>query len=218
MAPYYDAIYSKAVDYRSHADYLEKIFAKHRGPKKKKSDSILDIACGTGNYSFIFAEEGHRVTGIDLSDQMIQIARKKVGTKRNPYFLTMDMRKIELRHKYDLATVLFGGFGYLLLQSDVESFLIGVERCLNRDGLLVFEFWQKSALHPASKRPSGQTSWDRVEHDDRTIVRLHLSKYDARTDNLNLTFDVYVLDLGAKNLVDTFTETHVLRTYAISQV
>ncbi len=118
MARYYDTLYSKIVDYPSQVDYLEKILAKHR---RKRPESILDVACGTGNYTFVFAKRGYRATGIDISDEMLRIAREKAAKKTNPQFLKMDMRKVGLQAKYDVAVVLFGGFGYRLWQARTGS-------------------------------------------------------------------------------------------------
>jgi len=216
MARYYDLFSSKYVDYRSLTTYLERIFAKHK--KLRKSDSILDVACGTGNYTFMFAKDGYKVTGIDLSKQMIQTARRKAHSQTNPRFLEMDMRQIALEGKYDVVTVLYGGFGYLRVGDDVEKFLAGVSKCLNHDGLLVFEFWQDSAVWSADARPSGSTTWEKLEDHGKSIIRLVWSKYDSQTNDLTFKWDLYVLDIGAKNLLDTFSETHVIRVYTISHI
>jgi len=216
MARYYDIIYSKIVDYSSQADYLERIIAKHKD--QKRPASILDVACGTGNYTFIFAERGWKATGIDISNEMVRIATEKAAKKTNPRFLRMDMRKIDLQEKYDVATVLFGGFGYLLEPKEVEKFLAGVEKRLAPGALLIFEFWQNSAIFPAASRSSGQTSWDRIDDNDRLIIRLHTSKYNAQSNILNVQFDFYILDTKGKKLVDNFSETHLTKTYAISHI
>jgi len=216
MARYYDIIYSKIVDYNSQTDYLERIIVKHKN--QKRPGSMLDIACGTGNYTFIFAERGWKATGIDISTEMIRIATEKADEKANPRFLQMDMRKIDLQEKYDVATVLFGGFGYLLEHEEVENFLAGVEKRLGPRALLIFEFWQNSAIFPAASRPSGHTSWDRIEDDDRLIIRLHTSKYNAQSNILNMQFDFYILDTKGKKPVDNFSETHQTKTYAISNI
>lgn len=216
MALYYDLIYSKIVDYSSQADYLERIIAKHK--TQQRPGSILDVACGTGNYSFIFAERGWNATGIDVSDEMIRIASEKVAKRANPRFLKMDMREIDLQERFDVATVLFGGFGYLLEPGDVEKFLRSVKKQLGSGSLLIFEFWQNSAILPASTRSTGQTTWDRVEDGNRLIIRLHTSKYNTQTNILNVGFDFYILDVKEKKLVDSFSETHLLKTYTISHV
>jgi SAM-dependent methyltransferase len=215
MADYYDTLYSKIVDYRSQVDYLEKIIAKHR---RKRTESILDVACGTGNYTFIFASRGYRTIGIDVSEEMLRVAKEKAGRKRNPQFFKIDMRNIDLQARYDVAVVLFGGFGYLLKQSEVGEFFASVAKQLKKGGLLIFEFWQNSAIFPAATRPSGQRTWDRVEDDKRSIVRLNTSKYDAQTNILSVRFDFYVLNTKTKSLVDNFSETHLTKTYAVSHI
>ena len=39
---------------------------------------IADIGCGTGSLSLLLAEAGHRITGLDISPEMVDLARKKV--------------------------------------------------------------------------------------------------------------------------------------------
>ncbi|MCZ9313526.1 MAG: class I SAM-dependent methyltransferase [Methanocorpusculum sp.] len=46
--------------------------------------SILDVGCGTGAMGLILAEMGHAVTGIDLSEGMMGIGRKKAETVHLP--------------------------------------------------------------------------------------------------------------------------------------
>jgi demethylmenaquinone methyltransferase/2-methoxy-6-polyprenyl-1,4-benzoquinol methylase len=42
--------------------------------------SILDVACGTGDMAISLAEQGCTVTGIDLSEEMLTIARQKTAS------------------------------------------------------------------------------------------------------------------------------------------
>ena len=216
MARYYDAIYASIVDYEAQADYLEKIFEKHH---KGRVKSVLDVACGTGNYTFIFAKRGYKVKGIDSSEEMIQIARQKQRMrKNNPEFVKMDMRNIRLKGKFDIAAVLFGGFGYLLEVEDVKKFFSKVRATLRPNATLIFEFWHNAAILPAASTPSGLKNYDKVKSGNRFILRLHLSKYDAQTNKLNILFDHYVIDTKWKKLLDSFSETHVVKTYTISEM
>jgi SAM-dependent methyltransferase len=43
---------------------------------------VLDVGCGTGSLSVLLAEQGHVVTGIDVSAQMLQQARHKAAQHR----------------------------------------------------------------------------------------------------------------------------------------
>ncbi|MDQ0580044.1 class I SAM-dependent methyltransferase [Streptomyces rishiriensis] len=40
---------------------------------------LLDLGCGTGSLSLLAAEQGHRVTGVDLSPAMIDLARAELA-------------------------------------------------------------------------------------------------------------------------------------------
>jgi ubiquinone/menaquinone biosynthesis C-methylase UbiE len=50
---------------------------------------VLDLGCGTGSLSLLAAEQGHRVTGVDLSQAMIELARAKLAG-RDAVFLVGD--------------------------------------------------------------------------------------------------------------------------------
>ncbi len=47
---------------------------------------VLDVGCGTGEIGLLFAELGHHVTGLDLSEKMLAKAREK--TSRKMYDIT----------------------------------------------------------------------------------------------------------------------------------
>ncbi|MEW2163095.1 class I SAM-dependent methyltransferase [Streptomyces sp. NPDC007084] len=50
---------------------------------------LLDVGCGTGSLSLLASEAGHRVTGVDLSPRMIDLARAKLAG-RDAAFLVGD--------------------------------------------------------------------------------------------------------------------------------
>lgn len=75
-------------------DYLEMIedFAE-----KTETGKILDAGCGPGRDSKILTEKGFNVTGLDLSEEMIEIARQKKGE-----YHVMDVRDLEFEdEKFD---------------------------------------------------------------------------------------------------------------------
>lgn len=48
---------------------------------------ILDLGCGTGSMSLLAAEQGHRVTGVDSSPAMIDLARAKLAGRDAAFLL-----------------------------------------------------------------------------------------------------------------------------------
>jgi len=75
----------------------------------EKGLKILDVGCGTGELSLLFAEMGHRVTGIDISGKMLKTAESKAeacraditfreGDAENPPFETSSFDIVFSRH------------------------------------------------------------------------------------------------------------------------
>jgi len=62
-------------------------------PTKAKT---LDVGCGPGTFAKYLVKKGHKVEGIDLSSEMLKIARKKVPRAK---FVSMDMRKLSYPDK-----------------------------------------------------------------------------------------------------------------------
>jgi SAM-dependent methyltransferase len=54
-----------------------------------RAGDVLDLGCGTGSLSLLAAEQGHRVTGVDRSPAMVNLARAKLAG-RDAVFLVGD--------------------------------------------------------------------------------------------------------------------------------
>lgn len=76
MAASYDAWYD-TLRGRTY-DTLEKKVVDKLLPPVTRGNELLDVGCGTGHWSAFFAGQGFRVTGVDVSEKMINIARSKV--------------------------------------------------------------------------------------------------------------------------------------------
>ena len=55
----------------------------------RRACDILDLGCGTGSLSLLASEQGHRVTGVDASPAMVDLARAKLAG-RDAAFLVGD--------------------------------------------------------------------------------------------------------------------------------
>ncbi len=102
----------------------------------KAGAHVLDVPCGNGRLSFELAQRGYRVTGVDISEEFIEEARKRAkdqppatagGSDVN--FILGDMRTIAGEALYDAAFCFGNSFGFMEY-ADMESFLSGVARAL----------------------------------------------------------------------------------------
>lgn len=135
FAKYYDTLMSD-VDYSTRARYICEIFKKHN----LLGDSILDLACGTGNISFELAKSGFDVIGVDLSDQMLSIAAQKAGAScQNPIFICQDMRSLDLYGTVTGAVCALDGINHLTTPASVKKAFASVSLFLEKDGLFVFD-------------------------------------------------------------------------------
>jgi demethylmenaquinone methyltransferase / 2-methoxy-6-polyprenyl-1,4-benzoquinol methylase len=78
----------------------------------KKNDRVLDVCTGTGEVASLLmkqiGKEGH-VTGIDFCEDMLAIARKKMGPKENLSLMVANAKQMDFANStFDLVTVAFG--------------------------------------------------------------------------------------------------------------
>ena len=66
----YDILNSET-DYSAWADYIEAVFKKYGN----NVESVLDLGCGTGAMTFELHGRGYDMTGVDLSIDMLTVAR-----------------------------------------------------------------------------------------------------------------------------------------------
>jgi SAM-dependent methyltransferase len=81
----------------------------------KPGAAILDVGCGTGRHSVELAKRGYKVTGIDLSAEMLKEAREKAKAAGvDVSFIRADATDFTLPAKFDAAICLCeGSFGLL---------------------------------------------------------------------------------------------------------
>ncbi|HWO97943.1 MAG TPA: class I SAM-dependent methyltransferase [Bacillus sp. (in: firmicutes)] len=102
--------------------------------------AILDVACGTGQVTIRLAKEGYDVTGIDLSDDMLMVAREKAEQEgfSIPLF-QQNMTELELGKSFDCVGIFCDSLNYLKSAEEVKQTFSAVSSHLKRDGLFLFD-------------------------------------------------------------------------------
>jgi SAM-dependent methyltransferase len=100
---------------------------------------ILDLACGTGGLTVELADAGHFVHGVDISPQMIEIAKSKTAGWSNVCFEVQDMVDFRVEGAFDLVTCTFDSINYLLDTDEVRAMLGRVAAVLRDLGLFAFD-------------------------------------------------------------------------------
>lgn len=134
FAQVYDKL--QDADYEAFVDYYEKIFEK----LGKKPELVLDIGCGTGNITLPMARRGYEMIGLDLSCEMLNIAREKAMEEGlEILFLNQDMCEMELYGTVDAMVCALDGLNYVTDINDLEKFFKLANNYLNPGGVLIFD-------------------------------------------------------------------------------
>lgn len=105
---------------------------------------ILDLACGKGRHSFKINQLGFDVTGIDLSKNSIEIAKKQSNDRLQ--FAVHDMRQPFQKNEFDVVLNLFTSFGYFNDDQDNQRVLDAVNNNLKPNGTFVLDFLNSSKV------------------------------------------------------------------------
>jgi SAM-dependent methyltransferase len=105
------------------------------------AERVLDIGCGTGGHAIEMAQRGYDVTGIDESQDMINIAlekAKKAGVTID--FRCIDFDDLSVISEFQAAYCLGYTFLYMTTYANVASFFETVHRVLLPQGVFLLDF------------------------------------------------------------------------------
>ena len=106
---FYDS-FTKDVKYRERTDYILRLFEKF----DRKPTLMLDLACGTGNFSTEFARRGIEVIGVDISEDMLAVANEKNLELEQPVlYLCQPAEELELYGTVDGAVCLLDSLNHI---------------------------------------------------------------------------------------------------------
>jgi cyclopropane fatty-acyl-phospholipid synthase-like methyltransferase len=155
---------------------------------------ILDVPCGSGRHSIALAGRGHRVTGVDLSTEAIDHARRAADEAgADVEFVLADMREIPGDRPFDAAVCLGNSFGYLDL-AGTREFVASLARAVRPGGGLIVDFGAtaESILPAYTGEPGTMVTGDitvETHHEyDPSESRL-ISRYAFRRGTVELHAD-----------------------------
>ncbi|MDA4124709.1 MAG: methyltransferase domain-containing protein [Thaumarchaeota archaeon] len=188
LAEYYDKIYWWK-DYNQEVEFLMEAFRKYGVHGKR----ILEVACGTGNHTKLLTKRGYEVTGVDLSADVLRIARRKV--RRGATFLQGDMRNLSevVQGEYDAVVCLFSAISYNTNLAELRRTLEGFHAHLKRGGLAILDtHFTKEGFRDGYR---GEDIFD-----DGDVIGARLSTSKRFGDIGELTFSYLIKD-GQKTIV-----------------
>ncbi|HMD38573.1 MAG TPA: class I SAM-dependent methyltransferase [Candidatus Acidoferrum sp.] len=102
-------------------------------------DPVLELGCGTGRITLALAKAGHRVTGLDISERMLERCNQKRGrltteSRERMHLVQGDMTRFDLGEKFRLVIIPFRPMQHLLEVAEQMSCLESVRKHLWAEG------------------------------------------------------------------------------------
>lgn len=205
FARVYDALMSD-VDYAQWAQYYLAL-AKQSGVTVGHA---ADCACGTGNLTIALSQSGIRMTGLDLSEDMLQIAAEKARALGMQIpFVRQDMKALRFHRPMDAIFCACDGVNYLVRPQDVQAFFSAAYRALRPGGGFFFDVSTRYKLsyHLGNKC---------LGCDDEAVSYLWQNHYDADAGILQM--DITFFTREADGRYSRFAETHLQRAHHVEEL
>lgn len=181
----YDRLMTGDIDYPAWTDHLENLFAHY----DISPELICDLACGTGGFTIELARRGYNMTGVDISADMLNIAKKKaVNENFDILFLNQSLPDLDLYGSMDVFLCMIDGFNYILIPEMLQSIFSKIHRCfMNKNGILIFDLSSGYKL----KNIIGNNiflhneknifyAWDNIYHEKTNISEMNLTFFEKK--------------------------------------
>ena len=181
-------------DYPAWAEYYCRLIEKIR------PQNICDCACGTGSMSVEFARRGLRVTGVDISREMLENAAEKARRAGvQVQFACQDMCRLQLPRSVDALICACDGVNYLTTDKRLTAFFEAAHRAIKPGGMLAFDF--------SSRYKLVETMGNAFFGEERDeAAYLWQNKVDGDIVTMDITF--FLLEDEEEGLYRRVTEQH----------
>ena len=198
---YYNLLYQDK-DYLTEVNYIDSLIKKFH----PQTQNILDLGCGTGRHAKLMANKGYSVHGVDLSDQMLEIANSSLTP--NVSFSQGDIRTFKLKQKFDTITALFHVMSYQTSNDSVILSFKTIYEHLKDQGLFIFDCW----YGPAVMLDLPGLRVKEMEDENLKVIRISKPFVDFNKSIVEVNFEVNVFDKKSKTF-QTISERHPMRYF-----
>ncbi len=214
-------LYDSSMDNIPYDRWTERICELMQG-KVSEGDLVCELGCGTGELTLRLAKKGYDMIGIDLSDDMLNVARDKMyesfqldiddpETFSNPpiLFLEQDMREFELYGTVRAIISVCDSLNYLSDVQELTKVFRLVNNYLDKDGVFIFDV---KTEHFYKNTCGNQTRM--VESEDGTLIWENTYDEEDKVNYYNLTMFHKEYDGRYRKS----TEEHVQKVFAREEI
>lgn len=197
LAKYYDKIIG---DRNATVELIENLILENN-PNAK---NILELACGTGAVLKPFSKI-YDVYGLDLSKEMISLARKNVPKAK---LFNVSMTKFNLNKKFGVILCLFDSINHLISFSDWEKVFVNVEKHLDENGIFIFD------INTISKLETLAESKPQLIQLDNNFAIMSVNKLSKNLVN----WDVKIFEKDSKSIYSLLQDNIKEKSFPVDKI
>ena len=201
---YYDLLYSDK-NYAGEVDYIIKLIKENSNEAK----TLLDMGSGTGKHAELFCNNGYIVHGIDLSEDMLKIAKNRIKDKEDKLsFSHSKIQELDLNKKFDVVVSLFHVMSYQNSNNELIKAFEVAKNHLKKDGIFIFDFWYGPAV--LTDLPVKRIK--RFENEKIKVTRIAEPVLHPDENVVDVNYDVFIKDIDSKKIIEK-EELHKVRYF-----
>jgi len=192
LAHVYHEMYQHVFDYDKEFIFYDSILKKN-GCKK-----ILEVGCGSGMLARRFLKNSYDYLGLDLFDEMLNIARAEVKSEA---FVQGDMRNLSYHQQFDSVLITGRSISYVTDNKGIMDTFSGIHKSLNDKGLLVFGIFEANGIF------ENFSDFEQdIRHGNKRIRRISQLKMNLETGWTYDWFAKYIIEEnGEESVYDDLT-------------
>jgi len=210
-AQYYDLLYQDK-DYRAETDYILSLIKKYQ----PETSQILEFGAGSGIHGRILANAGFQISGIERSQEMIDLGlSSSQGKDQNTNFSCTqgDCTSTILGDDFDTVISLFHVLSYQTSNEEVLAMLKNANRQLKHGGVFIFDYWYTPAVWYLG--PTLRVK--RVQNQQLAITRIAEPECFRDQNIVKVKYQTFVEDLKS-NHISEIKETHKMRAFETDEI
>lgn len=198
FANIYD-VFMETVDYENWYQFLRK-YIKNKG-------EILDLGCGTGEFSVRFLKDGFSCIGVDISEVMLEIAGDKTKELENIEYYNEDIRDFKLKREIDYIICNFDTVNYFEKFEDLERFFSNSYDNLKDGGIFIFDVVTEEIFDEMFENGLFLDEKDNY---------LTIWRYEKNRDNYIIKIKLFVRE--QENVFRRYEEVHVKTIFDLEEI